>query len=73
VIAAVISSRIHCFSDVGIAFINDITISSKQHHHAIESCASQGRERKKNLFCCANAAQQCHNIGFVPFDGNIER
>jgi hypothetical protein len=47
VIAAVISSRIHCFSDVGIAFINDITISSKQHHHAIESCASQGRERKK--------------------------
>ncbi len=58
VLAAVISKSIDYFSEfVGIPFI----ISS----------ASAAAAAKRSLFS-ASAAQQRHNVGFVPVDGHFE-
>jgi hypothetical protein len=38
----------------------------------VECCALQQRGPKRRLLCSANAAQQCHNVGFAIVDGLFE-
>ncbi len=81
VLTAVISNNIEYFPHVvGIAFINGNLWHRHQlqlqHRHAIECFASQGYCPKQLLFCSPlfspNAAQQCHDVGFVHVDGAFE-
>jgi hypothetical protein len=69
VIHAIIAIDCYFSRAVCIAFTNGIATATS---HALECCASQGRGPKRRLFCRANAAQQRHNDGLVPVDGQFE-